>query len=213
MSDDNREREEFTGYSRRGFMQFIGMSAGVVGTTLLSPPLLRQLQAETAQEQVPDASAVHVHLLINDRAYELLVEPRWSLLYVLREVIGLTGTKIGCGRGECGSCTVLIDSIPRYACMTLAVEAQGAAITTVEGLLDGEELGAVQQAFLEKDAFQCGYCTSGQIMAVEGLLRKNPEPETEEIRHGCSGNLCRCGAYQNIFAAAASAAQKKKERG
>lgn len=206
---DKGERKDFTGYSRRGFMQFIGMSAGVVGTTLLSPPLLRQLQAETAEENMPDASVVQVQLQVNDRTYELLVEPRWSLLYVLREIIGLTGTKIGCGRGECGSCTVLMDDIPRYACMTLAVEAQGVAITTVEGLLDGEELGAVQKAFVEEDAFQCGYCTSGQIMAVEGLLRRTPEPDQEEIRKGCSGNLCRCGAYQNIFAAAARAAQKK----
>lgn len=210
MSEETRQRDTFTGYSRRGFMQFIGVSAGVVGTSLLSPPLLQRLQAETTEENMPDASAVHVRLQVNNRNYELLVEPRWSLLYVLREVIGLTGTKIGCDRGECGACTVLMDDVPRYSCMTLAVEAQDAAITTVEGLLDGEELGEVQEAFVAEDAFQCGYCTSGQIMAVEGLLRKNPEPDQQQIRTGCSGNLCRCGAYQNIFAAAAVAAQGKK---
>jgi xanthine dehydrogenase YagT iron-sulfur-binding subunit len=135
------------------------------------------------------------------------VEPRWTLLYVLREKIGLTGTKEGCGRGECGACTVLIDGVPRYACLTLAVEAEGASVTTVEGLLRGEELGPVQSAFVEQDAFQCGYCTPGQIMSVEGLLRKNPAPSIEDIRTAVSGNLCRCGAYSHIFKAAARAAK------
>ena len=113
------------------------------------------------------------------------MEPRWSLLFVLREKMGLTGTKVGCERGECGACTVLINGVPRYACMTLALEAEGDEITTVEGLMEGEELGPVQQAFLENDAFQCGYCTPGQIMAAEGLLRANPrrrqgDPERHE---------------------------------
>ncbi|HKJ65294.1 MAG TPA: (2Fe-2S)-binding protein [Desulfopila sp.] len=157
-----------------------------------------------------DASTTRVRLSVNSRQYDLLVEPRWSLLYVLREMIGLTGTKIGCDRGECGACTVLINDIPRYSCMTLAVEAENAEITTVEGLMKGEELGEVQSAFVEEDAFQCGYCTSGQIMAVEGMLRNTPSPEPEEIQKGCSGNLCRCGAYQNIFAAAEKASRYKK---
>lgn len=210
MSTDREEREEFTGYSRRGFMQFIGVSAGVVGTTLLSQPLLRDLQAAQGVSVMSDASATRILLRVNSRQYDLLVEPRWSLLYVLREIIGLAGTKIGCDRGECGACTVLIDDIPRYSCMTLAVEAENAEITTVEGLMKGEELGDVQSAFVEEDAFQCGYCTSGQIMAVEGMLRKTPSPEPEEIQKGCSGNLCRCGAYQNIFAAAEKASRHKK---
>jgi xanthine dehydrogenase YagT iron-sulfur-binding subunit len=153
---------------------------------------------------------VQLQLTVNDNAYSVLVEPRWSLLYVLREIIGLSGTKIGCDRGECGACTVLIDDMPRYSCLTLAVEAENRRITTVEGLLEGEELGPVQTAFVETDAFQCGYCTPGQIMAVEGLLRRIDQPTDEEIRRGCSGNLCRCGAYQNIFAAAGKAARLKK---
>jgi xanthine dehydrogenase YagT iron-sulfur-binding subunit len=136
-------------------------------------------------------------------------EARWTLLHVLREVIGLTGAKPGCERGECGACTVLIDGIPRYACLTLAVEAQGHEITTLEGLMDGEGLGPVQTAFVEADALQCGYCTPGQVMAVEGLLRANPNPSVEEIRRGVSGNLCRCGAYQHIFKAARRAAELK----
>jgi xanthine dehydrogenase YagT iron-sulfur-binding subunit len=136
-------------------------------------------------------------------------EARWTLLHVLREVIGLTGAKPGCERGECGACTVLIDGIPRYACLTLAVEAQGHEITTLEGLMNGETLGPVQAAFVEADALQCGYCTPGQIMAVEGLLRANPNPSVEEIRRGVSGNLCRCGAYPHIFKAARRAAELK----
>jgi xanthine dehydrogenase YagT iron-sulfur-binding subunit len=131
----------------------------------------------------------------------------------LREVLGLTGTKIGCERGECGACTVLIDGKPRYSCMTLAVEAEGHEITTIEGLLEGEKLNPVQQAFAEEDAFQCGFCTPGQIMAVEGLLRGNPNPTMDQIRAGVSGNLCRCGVYKNIFQAASKASELRRQKG
>ncbi len=149
---------------------------------------------------------------MNGERRRLLVEPRWSLLFVLREKLGVTGPKAGCERGECGACTVLIDGLPRYACLTLAVEAEGSAVTTVEGLLEGEDPGPVQKAFMEKDAFQCGYCTSGQVTAAEGLLRKHPDPDPETIRHGMSGNLCRCGAYPHITAAVARAAELKRGR-
>jgi xanthine dehydrogenase YagT iron-sulfur-binding subunit len=143
----------------------------------------------------------------------LLVEPRWSLLYVLRERLGLTATKLGCERGECGVCTVLVDDKPQYSCMMLAVESEGLRITTLEGLMRGEELGVVQQAFIAEDAFQCGYCTPGQIMAVEGLLRANPAPNRDQIRQGVSGNLCRCGAYAHIFKAAERAAGMTRQEG
>jgi len=154
-----------------------------------------------------------VSLTINGQLHRLLVEPRWTLLFVLRERLGITGTKAGCERGECGSCTVLIDDKPRYACLTLALEAEGTEITTVEGLLDDEELGDVQQAFADHDAFQCGYCTPGQVMAAEGLLRSNPSPTATEIRVGMSGNLCRCGAYQHIVRAVGTAAEHKRNGG
>ena len=147
---------------------------------------------------------------VNGRAYEVLITPNLTLSELLRDLLGLTGTKNACGVGECGSCTVLIDDVPRYACMTLAVEAQGREITTLEGLLDGEDLGTVQQAFAEHDAFQCGYCTPGQVMAVEGLLRANPDTSLDEIRVGVSGNLCRCGTYPNIFRAAKRAGEIKR---
>jgi len=108
---------------------------------------------------------------------------------------------------------VLVDGQPRYACLTLAVEAEGKEITTLEGLMKGEELGPVQQAFLEHDAFQCGYCTPGQIMAVEGLLRNNPDPSAAEIRKGVSGNLCRCGTYEHIFRATRRAVELRNTKG
>ena len=155
-------------------------------------------------------ASVPIRLRVNGQAYALAVRPARMLAQVLRDDLGLTGTKVGCERGECGACTVLINGQPRYACMTLALEAEGKEITTLEGLMKGEKLGPVQQAFLEHDAFQCGYCTPGQIMATEGLLRSNPNPSPEEIRLGVSGNLCRCGAYEHIFRAVRRAAELRK---
>ena len=146
-------------------------------------------------------------------AAALSVEPRTTLLEVLREHLGLTGAKPGCERGECGACTVLIDGETRYACMTLALEAEGHEVTTIEGLADGEELSDVQQAFVEEDAIQCGFCTPGQVMAVEGLLRHEKDPSLDEVREGVSGNLCRCGAYAHIFKAAQRAAAARRNGG
>ncbi len=201
------DRRDKCGLTRRGFMQFMGVS--VVGASFSAAAITKAADSEKTETVLQGTRLTKIRLFINNRIYSVLVEPRWTLLYVLRESIGLTGTKIACGRGECGACTVLIDSIPRYTCMTLAVEAEGHQITTIEGLMDGEKLGPVQTAFLEEDAFQCGYCTPGQIMAVEGLLRKQPDPSMAEIRCGVSGNLCRCAAYTHIFRAAKTAARYK----
>jgi xanthine dehydrogenase YagT iron-sulfur-binding subunit len=154
-----------------------------------------------------------VVLTINGRTHRMLVEPRWTLLYVIRDRLGLTGTKASCERGECGSCTVLIDGVARYACMTLAMEAEGHEITTLEGLMNGEELGPTQRAFVDEDGFQCGYCTPGQIMSAEALLRADPNPDLHQIQHGMSGNLCRCAAYTNIFKSVQRAAELKKGGG
>jgi len=203
--DEAENNDPPQGLTRRNFLTTIG--AGAV--TLAVSDKLHASPAADA-EMTERGEMTKVVLDINGRKYRLLVEPRWSLLYVLREQLGLTGTKVGCERGECGSCTVLVDDLPRYACMTLAVEAAEAKITTLEGLMKGEELGPVQQAFMEQDALQCGYCTPGQIMAVEGLLRKNPHPSTEEIRHSMSGNLCRCGTYKHIINAAKRAAELRR---
>jgi xanthine dehydrogenase YagT iron-sulfur-binding subunit len=196
------------GMTRRRFIISVG-AASMVAATSGRVHGQHEEQGPEVMESTGKPET-RVRLRINRRDHYLLVEPRWTLMFVLREVLGLTGTKIGCGRGECGACTVLIDGVPRYSCMTLAVEAEGAEVTTLEGLMDGEQLGTVQQAFLETDAYQCGYCTPGQIMAVEGLLRSNPDPGMQEVRIGVSGNLCRCGAYVNIFRAAQAAAEKRK---
>jgi xanthine dehydrogenase YagT iron-sulfur-binding subunit len=206
MKEKTSRQDKQSGWmmSRRGFLTGVGSGALCVAA---SGHLFAAGRTKAATAVLEPGVLNKITLRINDRDHDLLVEPRWTLLYVLREKIGLTGTKEGCGRGECGACTVLIDGVPRYACLTLAVEAEGASVTTVEGLLRGEELGPVQSAFVEQDAFQCGYCTPGQIMSVEGLLRKNPAPSIDQIRTAVSGNLCRCGAYSHIFKAAAQAAK------
>jgi xanthine dehydrogenase YagT iron-sulfur-binding subunit len=202
----NNNTEVTQGLSRRGFLSSVSAGA-VVAVSLKDAVPVR------AQEIEATGKTATIQLIVNGTRRKVLVEPRWSLAYVLREVLGLTGTKIGCERGECGACTVLIDGKPQYSCITLAVEAEGREITTIEGLMQGDKLGPVQQAFLEEDAFQCGFCTSGQIMAVEGLLRRNANPDMDQIRTGVSGNLCRCGAYKNIFNAAEKASRLKKQGG
>ena len=204
MGDKDKHRS-VGGMTRRSFIKSVGAgaaAAAAAGTLMAAGP---------PEEKVMKADETcRLNLKINGNVYTLLVEPRWSLLFVLREKLGMTGTKVGCERGECGACTVLINGIARYACMTLAVEAEGQDITTVEGLMEGEELGPVQQAFHDHDAFQCGYCTPGQVMAAEGLLRANPTPTAAEIQKGMSGNLCRCGAYVHIFEAVQSASRTRK---
>ncbi len=200
---DNRQTPPPTsGIRRRGFLSSIG--AGMVGATVAgraAPP-----------EQKPPATGlpVPVTLNINGHKHRVEVEPRWTLLFVLREKLGLTGTKSCCERGECGMCTVLIDGMARSSCLTLVQEAEGHEITTIEGLMRGEQLGPVQQAFVEQDGLQCGYCTPGQVMSAEALLRRNPNPSPEEIRQGMSGTLCRCGAYDHIFKSVHRAAQLRK---
>jgi xanthine dehydrogenase YagT iron-sulfur-binding subunit len=204
--DGGRKRGEKPGVSRRGFITSMG--AGVVGTAALGAR-----RAEAAAPTVAAGDTVTLSLEVNGIARRVAVEPRTTLLEVLRGPLGLTGAKPACERGECGACTVLVNGETRYACMTLALEAEGTQVTTVEGLLDGEALGPVQQAFVEKDGFQCGFCTSGQVMAVEGLLRKKKDPTPEEIREGLSGNLCRCGAYAHIVESARRAGEMKRGGG
>ena len=212
MKNDHEHDETKTGFgrgvTRRKFLKTMGSGAAIAAA---SDALTVSGTAEP--DVIKPEGTVKVNLIINGLRRRLVVEPRWSLLYVLREKLGLTGTKAGCERGECGACTVLIDEVPRYACLTLAVEAQGTEIVTLEGLMHGERLGAVQQAFVEHDAFQCGYCTPGQIMSAEGLLRSNPAPNSDEIRWAMSGNLCRCGAYSHIHRAVGRAAELRGTKG
>ena len=198
------------GLNRRKFLK--GMGTGLVGTATLSKGLL----AEQAEEKTPVADArsrdiemAAVTMTINGKRYSVEVEPRTTLLHVIREKLGITGTKEVCGRGECGACTVILNGRTVYACMMLAVEAHGAKITTVEGLAKGDRLHPIQESFIKHDAYQCGFCTPGFELALKDLLDKNPRPTLEEIKKGLAGNICRCGAYPHIFDVALELAGRK----
>ena len=149
-----------------------------------------------------------MQLLVNGKSYEVDVEGETTLLSVLRNELGLTGTKYGCGDGDCGACTILLDGEAKQSCLTPAESAIGAEVTTIEGLADGDALHPVQEAFVEHTAFQCAYCTPGFIMSVVGLLNRNPNPDDRQIRAALTGNICRCGTYMRILRAAKSAAEK-----
>ena len=146
-------------------------------------------------------------LTINSETFEVAVEPTTYLVDVIRETVGLTGTKKGCGIGDCGACTVLIDGKPTLSCLTLAIACSGKDITTIEGLSTGTELHPVQQAFIDKGAIQCGYCTPGMILSTAALLAENPSPTEAEIKHGLAGNLCRCTGYVKIIDAVKHASE------
>ena len=155
----------------------------------------------------PDVVPIVLHVNGQDR--ELTIEPRVTLLDALREYLGLTGSKKGCAHGECGACTVLVDGRRINACMTFAVMHQGQAITTIEGLAEGDALHPLQEAFIHHDGFQCGYCTPGQIMSATALLAEGHVGSDAEIRAWMSGNICRCSAYPNIVAAIAEVAREE----
>jgi carbon-monoxide dehydrogenase small subunit len=149
-----------------------------------------------------------VTLTVNGDSLELALAPHHTLLEVLREDAGLTGTKHGCEQGECGLCTVLVDGLPQFSCLTLAIEAQGCEIRTVEGLANGAELSVLQQAYAEKGASQCGYCSPGMLLSAQALLERNPGPTRDEIREALAGNLCRCTGYLAIIDAVELAAAR-----
>lgn len=160
-----------------------------------------------------DPLRVGCTLHVNGVPHALLLEPRQTLLDALRDDLDLTGTKKVCDMGNCGACTVLVDGHAMYACLLLAVDQAGRAITTIEGLARGDELDPLQQAFIDADAFQCGFCTPGQIMSLRALLDATPEPSDEQIARAVSGNLCRCGAYQHILRAGRIAAGRSAAEG
>ena len=151
---------------------------------------------------------IELRTVINGREVEASVKPNQTLLEWLRDDLRLRGSREGCGVGVCGSCTVLVDGRPVSSCLMLATNADGKEIQTIEGLAKGDELDAVQQAFLDQQAFQCGYCTSGMIMAAKALLISNPTPTEDEVRDYLSGNICRCGTYQEVMAAIRTLAEK-----
>ena len=148
-----------------------------------------------------------ISLTVNGVTHEVAVEPRRTLLQLIREDLGLTGTKKGCGIGDCGTCTVLLDGVATFSCLTLAIQADGCTVETVESLAENGKLNRLQQAFVDHGAIQCGYCTPGMLMTTTELLRRNPHPSAEEIRRAISGNLCRCTGYQKIVEAIQIAAE------
>jgi xanthine dehydrogenase YagT iron-sulfur-binding subunit len=159
------------------------------------------LEAKGSVQMRSEPQMREVSLRVNGVAYSVQVETRMTLLDALREKLSLTGSKKGCDQGQCGACTVHVDGERHLSCLTLAVAAQGHQVTTIEGLADGDRLHPMQQAFIDHDAFQCGYCTSGQIMSGVACIREGHANSDEDIREYMSGNLCRCAAYPNIVAA------------
>jgi carbon-monoxide dehydrogenase small subunit len=154
-----------------------------------------------------------VQMTVNGETHEDVVEPRLLLVHYLRDKLGLTGTHVGCDTTNCGACTIHLNGEAVKSCTVLAVQADGAELTTIEGLADGDQLHPMQEAFWNKHGLQCGYCTPGMIMAATDLLKRNPDPSEEEVRHGLEGNLCRCTGYHNIVQAVLEAAKAGQSQG
>ena len=197
------QADDSSGVSRRDFLKISTISAAAV-------PILgtKVVQAAGEPVKVYGPGETPVEFTINGQKHTLQLEPRATLLDTLRDQLDITGAKRVCDRAECGACTVLMDNNPVYACSVLAIEAQGKSITTIESLMQGETLNPIQQAFVDNDASQCGFCTPGFVLAFKAVLDKNPHAGPEEIRHGLSGNVCRCGTYHGIHLAIAQMAQK-----
>ena len=195
MPDEDVKDLPQSGVSRREFLKISSIAAAA--PAVLGP----QAVEAQAQPQVLGPGPVPVTLTINNKKYTAQLEPRVTLLDAMRERWELTGAKRVCDRGECGSCTVLMDNRAVYACSILAVDAQGHQITTVEALGSPENMHPVQRAFVDHDASQCGFCTPGFVVAAKAVLDKHPHPTQEQIIHGLSGNFCRCGTYQGLRAA------------
>jgi aerobic-type carbon monoxide dehydrogenase small subunit (CoxS/CutS family) len=198
-----------TDISRREFLE----TTGTVIAVATAVPMLKADVSSAAPALADDVEtgvpSTAIRIVVNGTEHKLQVEDRWTLAEVLRDHIGLTGTKIGCDRGECGACTVLLDGKPVYSCSNLAVWADGRDIQTVEGLIHGDELDPLQQAFVQHDGPQCGFCTSGQLMSAKGLLSHNPHPTAHEVRAAMTGNICRCSNYNHYVEAVLAASTGK----
>jgi xanthine dehydrogenase YagT iron-sulfur-binding subunit len=199
---------DFGKVTRRRFLLRAVLPTLAAGAGIGSPRLSAAVAAVTSVSVLPSTGPgpIPVTLNVNGTAHALRIEPRVTLLDALRERLALTGTKKGCDQGTCGACTVLVEGRRVNSCLTLAVMAQGKAVTTIEGLANGERLHPVQAAFLAHDGFQCGYCTPGQIMSGVALIAEKRPTDEASVREWMSGNICRCGAYPNIVAAVRDAA-------
>jgi xanthine dehydrogenase YagT iron-sulfur-binding subunit len=203
IDDSGSERPDFE-LTRRELLKLTAMAGGALAAGRLLPGNALPAAAQGADEA---AAPVSVLLRVNGAEHRLTLDPRTTLLDALREHLHLTGTKKGCGLGQCGACTVLMDGKRVKSCLSLAALVDGREITTIEGLAQGERLHPLQAAFIERDAFQCGYCTSGQIMAGVACIAEGHAGSAQEIRDWMSGNVCRCGAYDHIVAAIQDAAR------
>jgi aerobic-type carbon monoxide dehydrogenase small subunit (CoxS/CutS family) len=203
------EEKKSSRLSRRSFLK--GLGGGAIGTAVVSTGLTQidSAGAYSAESVGASRGKTPISLKVNGKMYRAEVEHRSTLAEVLRDQLYLTGTKIGCDRGECGACTVIIDGRNMYSCSQLALWMQGKEIVSIEGLAKGDKLDPVQEAFIEHDGPQCGFCTSGQIMSGKALLLKNPNPNEAQVRRGLSGNLCRCGNYNREVAAVLAAAKSR----
>jgi xanthine dehydrogenase YagT iron-sulfur-binding subunit len=213
MSDQSQKEEtpetgsgsQFGKSTRRTFLSRLGM----VGVLVSARPMIGEpARAESAAPSTPELKgAIPVSLRVNGKKYDLRIDPRTTLLDCLREHLHLTGSKKGCDHGQCGACTVHINGRRVNSCLCFAAMYQGDEITTIEGVGQAENLHPMQEAFVSHDAYQCGYCTSGQIMSAVAMLKEPCGPEDVEVKEFMSGNICRCGAYQNIVAAIQSVRQ------
>lgn len=202
---------QFGKSTRRSFISRLGM-ASLVATAGSITPAFAERSAKSPTPSPESKDAIPVTLTVNGKKYDLRIDPRTTLLDCLREHLHLTGSKKGCDHGQCGACTVHINGRRVNSCLTFAAMYQGAEITTIEGIGQPENLHAMQAAFLEHDAYQCGYCTSGQIMSAVALLKEPCGAEDAEVKEFMSGNICRCGAYPNIVAAIQSVRQGAKQK-
>lgn len=204
MSDEE-QTPNGSGVSRRGFLKGIGLSTAATGVINTVRPVA---EAAAADPNIRGPGEMPVTLKINGKSQKLNVEPRVTLLDALRNRLDLTGPKKVCDRGTCGACTVLVDGQPVYSCTLLAVEAEGREITSIEGLGTPEKLNAVQSAFIENDAQQCGFCTPGFVTAATAFVREHPNASVEDVRNALGGNLCRCGTYAGMLLAVSDASKK-----
>jgi len=205
----SKQSSSNAGWSRRDFLKISGVSAAVplAGSLVASAGAL---VVETVDETVQGPGKAPVSLTVNGKSFNAQLEPRVTLLDALRDQFDTTGAKRVCDRGTCGACTVLMDGKAVYSCSILAIDAQGKAITTVEGLSEGDKLHPIQQAFIDNDAQQCGFCTPGFVMATKAFLDQHPNPTPDQIKHGLGGNFCRCGTYAGMRAAVMQAAKATK---
>ena len=206
MSDEGKNRRDDSRISRRSFIKSAGAVAAVAGLAGVHEARADDAPVDSgiAERLGPDAQTIE--LKINGEVRRVSVEPRVTLLRALRESLGLTGTKLVCDRGACGACTVHLDGNPVTSCMMLAVDARGHEITTIEGLGNPAKMHPVQDAFVEHDALQCGFCTPGMVMSIAAARASNPNARREDFRHATAGNICRCGTYTHVFEAALAAA-------